>query len=197
MPKRTPKILRNCQTCGAKMIKKPSVIAKGHGFFCSRSCAAYARPKQHGMTNSPTYFSWAAMLQRCKNPRCHKFPTYGAVGITVCEEWLKFDNFIADMGEKPKGYTIDRIDGTRGYSPDNCRWATPSQQQRNLRKNRLVTFQGKVMLLIDLAEQLGVKVATLAYRIDNWPEAHWGQKPWGGSRHKKLALSFPTLNQTL
>jgi hypothetical protein len=100
----------------------------------------HAKPKQ-----SPTYLSWVAMKQRCTNPKHENFKYYGARGVTVCDRWLTFANFLADMGEKPpdktwKGthilYTIDRWPDPNGnYEPNNCRWATHKQQRANLRVN--------------------------------------------------------------
>ena len=80
---------------------------------------------------SPTYRSWESMRDRCTRPGCHTYKMYGGRGITVCERWNVFLNFLEDMGERPKGTTLDRIDGTKGYEPGNCRWATAATQGRN------------------------------------------------------------------
>lgn len=80
---------------------------------------------------SGTYRSWDGMKQRCLNPKATGYKRYGGAGVTVCERWLKFENFLADMGERPEGTTLDRIDSSRGYEPGNCRWADRSTQNRN------------------------------------------------------------------
>jgi hypothetical protein len=80
---------------------------------------------------SGTYNSWRNMLQRCQRDDLHNSYLYKEKGITVCARWLKFENFLADMGERPPGKTIDRIDGSLGYFPSNCKWATPYEQALN------------------------------------------------------------------
>lgn len=80
-----------------------------------------------------TYSSWEAMKSRCLNPNHQAYSSYGGRGITICNEWLDFKGFLKDMGERPKGMTLDRIDNDKGYSKSNCRWSTPKQQARNRR----------------------------------------------------------------
>lgn len=92
----------------------------------------------HGMTGTQTYRSWSGMVQRCTNSKNPKYPDYGGRGVKVCERWLSFDNFLADMGASPQGYSIDRIDVNGNYEPSNCRWASAKTQRSNRRDSAKV-----------------------------------------------------------
>jgi len=88
---------------------------------------------KHGMSRTKTYKSWLSMRERCNNPNRENYKNYGGRGIIICDRWISFDNFIIDMGERPNGKTLDRINNNKGYSKENCRWATNVIQGRNQR----------------------------------------------------------------
>lgn len=119
----------------------------------------------HGCSGTATYNSWADMIKRCTNPKNRKWPRYGGRGIKISRRWMKFENFLADMGERPVGTTIDRIDNDKNYSKDNCRWATPKQQGNNTSTNWYVDFEGQRMTVQQAADKLGIKGATLRARL--------------------------------
>ena len=120
----------------------------------------------HGQYGTPTYNVWRTMRQRCLNPRCNVYEYYGGRGITVCKRWDSFAAFLEDMGECPKGLTLDRYPDKDGhYEPGNCRWATRTEQARNTRRNRMVTLNGKTMCLAAWAEEYGLSARIVCTRI--------------------------------
>lgn len=122
--------------------------------------------ENHGMTRMAEYRVWVIMRSRCQNPAVPCYPRYGGRGITVCERWERFSNFIADMGPRPSNrHSIDRIDNDGPYSPENCRWATTKEQCRNQRRNRLITYMGTTAPLAWWAEQIGIRMGTLSFRL--------------------------------
>ena len=120
---------------------------------------------------SREYTTWTLMKGRCFNPTNKSFSQYGGAGITVCERWLVFENFLADMGQKPPQHTLERIDNTKGYAPDNCRWATVTDQANNRRTNVLISYAGKTLTLAQWARETGVNYKNLFYRVRmaGWP----------------------------
>ena len=139
------------------------------GRISSCGCLQIERSTTHGMRKSHTYNSWARMKDRCNNQHDKNYDSYGGRGISVCAQWNKFENFYADMGEKPKGMTIERIDNDGNYEPKNCRWATQKEQCRNTRKNRLVQYQGEVKCLSEWSEILNISRGTLHSRLKIYP----------------------------
>jgi len=121
---------------------------------------------RHGLADTPIYKKWEGMKRRCLNPNDNSYRSHGAKGITVCDEWMDFRNFYRDMAPSFKvGLSLDRIDGTKGYSKDNCRWATLLEQARNKKNVRIFDYKGNKMTFGELAELSGVKHRTLYNRI--------------------------------
>lgn len=102
-----------------------------------------------------TYNTWAMMKQRCQNPKAKDYPLYGGRGISVWDGWEEFDEFLADMGKRPAGKTLDRIDPDGDYEPDNCRWATPKEQAANRRPRTLLSLEGRKFGRLEVVYQSG------------------------------------------
>lgn len=135
---------------------------------------------------SPTYVSWLGLKQRCLNPNGSDYPDYGGKGVTVCDRWLDFENFLADMGERPEGTTLDRFPNRNGdYEPGNCRWATLRQQANNRSNNRIIQTPRGPMTIGEAAALTGINKVTLKSRADhNWPAADMFDPP--NRKRKKL-----------
>lgn len=124
--------------------------------------------KTHGLSSSKEYRAFHHMLERCYQQTTAQFKDYGGRGITVSDDWLNggFERFIHDMGLAPSlQHSLDRIDTNKGYSAENCRWATSKSQNRNKRCNRLITFNGETKCLAEWAELRGIKYITLLQRL--------------------------------
>lgn len=110
------------------------------------------------------------MLSRCRNPNVTNYRWYGGRGVGVCERWLTFRNFLADMGSRPPDSTLDRIDNNGNYEPGNCRWASQPEQHRNTSKVKKLTYDGATRTMIEWAEQLGLSYTVLRARLRRgWP----------------------------
>jgi len=121
-------------------------------------------------TTTRAYNSWRSMRRRCYNVNDSAYPNYGMRGITVCDRWRdSFDNFYEDMGNPGEGLSLDRIDNNQGYSPENCKWSTVSQQLNNQRRNVFIEYCGLKMTLSQWAKHLGIKMSTLAKRLERMP----------------------------
>lgn len=120
---------------------------------------------RHGGYGCGAYLSWGNMLARCRNQNCPSYPIYGGRGITVCERWHSFENFWNDMGDRPKGKTLDRIDNDGNYEPGNVRWAARYEQSRNTRRNRIFSINGRSQCLMDWALESGLDYETLRSRL--------------------------------
>lgn len=158
--------------CGSTVEVVSHALTSGH----TKSCGCWkdernrgTQPKhshaRRGTQPTPTYKTWQAMMTRCYNEKAKSFKDYGGRGIKVCDGWHLFENFLAHMGERPEGMTLDRIDSNKGYTPENCRWATKITQARNTRVNCIVTYNGSQMTQAEFAETLGLKQSTVSYRL--------------------------------
>lgn len=150
-------------SCGNEFRTDPRHIKSGQTKSCGCwrilvSSLSGPRSTVHGHTRNGvetrTYKSWAAMTGRCLNDNGADFPKWGAVGVTICERWRTFENFLADMGERPSGMTLDRYPNPHGnYEPANCRWATPMQQGQNRRNNARFYFHGEKLTISQIKER--------------------------------------------
>lgn len=153
--------------CGGRTVVQSNHLRNGATVSCGcvqREAAANAQ-RTHGLTDTPTYIAWRNMVQRCTDKRSKCFMDYGGRGIQVCERWLSFENFFADMGERPTGLTIERNDVNGGYEPSNCRWATKMEQANNTRRNRFLTAHGRTMTAAQWSRELGTSAHTILKRI--------------------------------
>lgn len=154
--------------CGKTKSCSLSSILRGHTTSCG--CLAVGRKPTHGMTHSREYAAWRNMRDRCLNHNCHAYPEYGGRGIIVCERWRTFETFYLDMGACPEGMSIDRINNDGPYAPENCRWATRSQQQNNKRNATLITWHGSTLTISQWSKVLKIHRDTIRYRINSgWP----------------------------
>lgn len=153
--------------CGGVSVVASNNLKKGH----AQSCGCFAREASairnttHDRSRSPVYKSWRAMINRCTNPKADSFPQYGGRGIAVCERWLMFENFLADMGDRPDACSIDRVDVNGGYAPENCRWAVSDVQSNNRRNTLHLTHNGVTKPLQHWAREMGIAPRTLRSRI--------------------------------
>jgi hypothetical protein len=161
--------------CGKEKVASGVLVRGGHTQSCG--CLRSEVRIQHGQTGSLTYKVWTHMKIRCLDAKNKSFPNYGGRGVKVCERWITFENFFQDMGVKPKGLSLDRIDVNGDYSPENCRWASMKVQQNNRRNNKLLTFQGETLTMSQWSEKVGLNYKTLKARIRNGWDIKRALKP--------------------
>jgi hypothetical protein len=160
--------------CGKRTFVLSDLLRKGRTKSCG--CWRVEHGRRHGSTvqlrhghargsGSPLYQTWANMLSRCRDSNNDNFRNYGARGITVCERWLTFENFLADVGERPsRKHSIDRVNVEGNYEPANVRWATRKEQARNMRSNRNLTLRGETKTLAEWLELSGTNRMTFYQR---------------------------------
>lgn len=153
-------------SCGTKKEIYRSNVLRGKTVSCGcRRLEVGIENRTHGRTGSREHQIWLHMKARSGRPTSKDYENYGGRGITVCERWMAFGNFIEDMGECPDGMSIDRIDNDKGYSPENCRWATRTQQNRNRRNTVRIEFDGESKTLGEWAEVTGINAKTIGTRL--------------------------------
>lgn len=123
---------------------------------------------RHGFRYHPLYSRWLGMVQRCNDPNHVRYAMYGGKGVMVCERWRDFPNFLEDMGMPEPGMSLERLDNNGDYCPENCVWATASQQTRNKSCNRNITFNGETKCLQDWATAIGLSFSALNERLSKW-----------------------------
>lgn len=152
--------------CGVVWDTRLDAIIRGQTKSCG--CMRATHGLKHGMAHRPEYLSWDSMIQRCTNPNNPGYRHYGGRGVTVDDpRWFSFGAFIEDMGERPTGTSLERIDNNLGYSKQNCRWATRAEQMLNTRRTVVVEWEGKQQPLMLLADRYGIDRALARQRHKN------------------------------
>lgn len=153
-----------CPRCGKSFEVKPAMAR--NRTYCSYRCLFL----KHGGSGTPEHRIWKGMHQRCGNPNTIGWKDYGGRGISVCQQWESFPQFLADMGPRPSSsHSLDRIDVNGNYEPGNVRWASTAAQGTNRRNNRLLTYQGRTQTITEWAGETGINLGTLRDRL----EAGW------------------------
>lgn len=160
-------------------------LKSGHTSSCGCQRVKNFTAKKHGMYKTKVYYTWNGMKQRCLNPKHEEYHNYGGRGITVCPEWLVFENFLRDMGVPEKTSTIDRINNDLGYFKENCRWTTTAVQNLNKQNNRKFSIDGKILTLKEICKLYNLE-ERLAYQraCNNWSIIdiiNTPKRPRGGS----------------
>jgi len=185
-----------CPLCGNNFKTRVDSIATGHTKSCGCKTGRGGKPTHFHTSRdgyrSHTYVSWQSMLARCYGNDPAK-EEYRSKGIIVCERWHDFNHFLADMGERPKGKTIDRFPNKFGnYEPGNCRWATNKQQANNLTNNRMVTYKGVTKTLPEWCDELKLNYHRVICRLNRGisPEEAFNTKKQDSSMYGKRKTSF-------
>ena len=188
---RIPIWLCRCQ-CGTEKPVTQTSLRSG----ASKSCGCMKvemftrRLTKHGRSFTSDYTAWSQMRQRCSNPNSEAYKNYGGLGVTVCERWNSFENFVADMGLRPwPNATIERKDPNGHYEPSNCKWASHSEQANNKRHHVLIEWNGKVQNAAQWEKEFGWRGGTIARRINDkgWPtQRAMTQVPMPIGKHQRI-----------
>lgn len=154
--------------CGNRKVTLGMLLRKGQvqSCGCLHKEITASINKTHGKAATPIYYIWRSMMDRCHAPKSHAYSRYGGRGINVCERWQSFEDFYADMGDRPEGKSLERIDNNGDYSPENVVWADAKAQANNRRSNVILEHNGEKKTMQQWADQLGVKIQTIWARID-------------------------------
>ena len=155
--------------CGNSFIVEGQSIKTGNAKSCGclHIKQLIERSTTHLKCETPAYYTWANMIQRCTNHNLSQYKDYGGRGIKVCDRWLhSFENFFEDMGNRPDGMTLDRDCNDHNYCKDNCHWATYTEQQNNKRNNHIVTYKNESLTVAQWAKKTGIKYNTLIGRLN-------------------------------
>ena len=162
----TPYWMCRCECGTVREVTRVSLGRWSNSCGCLKNERAAELKTRHGRYETGEYNSWHSMLQRCTNPNNPSYHRYGGRGITVCPEWRQsFQAFYEDMGCRPPDHTLERVDNAGDYNKDNCVWATKKEQQRNKRTNRLLTFQGETLCLVEWAQRIQLDEGTIRARL--------------------------------
>lgn len=176
--------------CGTEKVIRTQGLKSGAAQSCGCSLQLIRnRPTKHGMSKTSSYRLWVSMMDRCSRPSVPNFSYYGGRGIKVCERWQTFENFHADMGERPEGMTLDRIDTNGNYEPSNCRWASHQQQGANRRNNRMLTLNGVTKPLPLWCSELGLNPVTVSGRLRRGASPEAALQPVSPTKRAAIRIS--------
>ena len=177
--------------CGTECVVYSNNLRSGRstGCGCRRKEALRISRLVHGKKGTAEYEAWVALRRRCHDATNSGFAGYGGRGITVCERWdgpRGLENFLADMGRRPSpDHSLDRVDNDGPYSPENCRWATRSEQQRNTRRNHVITMDGRSLTVAEWSHVTGISFTTICGRLRlGWSVERTLTAPVRGHRRK-------------
>lgn len=176
-----------CECGGLKVVRSGALGRDVSSCGCIRKSMNGFNLVSHGKSGTGTHKIWKGIVSRCRIKSATGFANYGGRGIDVCDRWLSYDNFLADMGDRPShAHSIDRIDCNGNYDPENCRWATRVEQNRNTRRNRLVSANGQTKCIAEWASIAGISEATIRGRLDRGWDASKAVTAAGGSVSRGL-----------